>query len=185
MIFLPFSSVQLEQLTVTEEGIRLHVSLPTQSGNCPDCQSSSSHVHSRYQRTLQDLPASGLSVQVRLSVRRFFCDNPSCPRKTFAQEIPEIAQRYARKTLRLIEMLRALGFALGGEQGARIAGILQIASSADTFLRLIRRSKLTAHATPTHLGVDDWGATRSCMCSCKDSRKEALTWGAAPSALPG
>jgi hypothetical protein len=35
------------------------------------------------------------------------------------------------------------------------------------------------------VGVDGWGATRSCICSCKNSRKEDLTWGSALSVLPG
>lgn len=161
MIFLPSPSLRLEQFTVTEEGIRLLVSLITESGSCPDCQNYSERVHSRYERTLKDLPASGLSVHLKLNVRRFFCDNPACSRKTFAETIPEVAERYARKTLRLIETLRELGFALGGEQGAYIAAILQMACSADTFLRLLRRSTLTAHPTPTHLGVDDWAFRRN------------------------
>jgi transposase len=161
MIFLPSPFLHLEQLTRTEEGIRMLVSLTAESGNCPDCQNCSSRVHSCYQRTLKDLAASGLSVHLRLQVRRFFCDNPSCSRKTFAQAVPDLAARYARKTLRLIETLKQLGFALGGEQGARIATVLQIACSADTFLRLIRRSRLPTHPTPTHLGVDDWAFRRN------------------------
>src|SRR5579859_4414038 len=112
MIFLPFPSLHLEQLTAMEEGITAIVSLTAENGSCPDCQIGSSRVHSRYQRTLMDLPASGLSVHLKLHVRRFFCDNPSCSRKTFAQAIPDVAARYARKTLRLIDTLRQLGFAL-------------------------------------------------------------------------
>src|SRR5581483_7790838 len=161
MIFLPSASLRLEQFTITEEGIRLQVSLTAQSASCPDCQNDSARVHSRYQRTLKDLPASGLSVHLKLNVRRFFCDNPACSRKTFAEAVPEVAERSARKTLRLIETLRELGFALGGEQGAYIAAVLQMACSADTFLRLLRRSTLTAHPTPTHLGVDDWAFRRN------------------------
>jgi transposase len=160
MIFLPFPSVHLEHLT-TEEGITALVSVTVESGSCPDCQSSSSRVHSRYQRTLKDLPSSGLAVQLKLHVRRFFCDNPFCSRKTFSQAVPEVALRYARKTLRLIEMLRELAFALGGEAGARIASVLKTACSADTFLRLICRTPLTTHSTPTHLGVDDWAFRRN------------------------
>ena len=127
MIFLPFSSLEIEQRIATKEGITVFVSLTTKNGNCPDCQSGSSRVHSRYQRTLKDLPASGLSVHVKLHVRRFFCDNPSCLRKTFAQALPNVAARYARKTLRLIETLRELGFALGGEAGSHIATVLILA----------------------------------------------------------
>ena len=152
---------EIEQLIATEEGVTVFVSLTTKNGSCPDCQSSSSRVHSCYQRTLKDLPSSGLSVHLKLQVRRFFCDNPFCSRKTFAQAIPDVAARYARKTLRLMEMLRELGFALGGEAGARIASVLKMACSADTFLRLIRRTPLSTHPTPTHLGVDDWAFCRT------------------------
>jgi len=161
MIFLPFPSLEIEQLTATEEDITALVSLTAENESCPDCQKSSSRVHSRYQRTLMDLPASGLSVHLKLHVRRFFCDNPSCSRKTFAQAVPEVAARYARKTFRLLDTLRELGFALGGEAGSHIAGMLKIACSADTFLRLIRRTTLTSHLTPTHLGVDDWAFHRN------------------------
>jgi transposase len=56
---------------MTEEGITLLASLTTESGNCPDCQTPSLRVHSHYQRRLQDLPSSGLSVQLKLQVRRY------------------------------------------------------------------------------------------------------------------
>lgn len=78
MIFLPFPSVHLEQLAVTEEGITALVSVTAEAGNCPDCQSPSLRVHSRYQRTVKDLPASGLAVQLKVQVRRLFCDHPFC-----------------------------------------------------------------------------------------------------------
>ncbi|MBO0796000.1 MAG: ISL3 family transposase, partial [Ktedonobacteraceae bacterium] len=161
MIFFPFSSLHLEELPITEAGITFLVSLTTASGSCPDCQTASSRVHSRYQRKLKDLPSSGLPVQLKLQVRRFFCDHPTCSRKTFAEAASDLAVRYARKTVRLTDVLRQLGFALGGEQGARIASVLKIACSADTFLRLIRKTTLTAHPTPTHLGVDDWAFHRN------------------------
>jgi|SRR5215469_6533527 len=124
MIFLPDSLLEIDQLTATEEGITLVVSLTAENGSCPNCHTSSSRVHSHYQRTLKDLPASGLAVHWKLHVRRFFCDNASCSRKTFAQAVPGITARYARKTVRLTELLRQLGFALGGEAGAHLAAVL-------------------------------------------------------------
>src|SRR5690554_2061751 len=51
-------------------------------GRCPDCGTSSSSCHSRYVRTLSDLPISGALVKLRLSVRRFRCKQRSCQRKT-------------------------------------------------------------------------------------------------------
>ncbi|HZU66283.1 MAG TPA: transposase family protein [Ktedonobacteraceae bacterium] len=148
MIFLPDSLLEIDQLIVTEEGITLVANCTTKNGSCPTCQTSSSRVHSHYQRTLKDLPASGLAVQWKLNVRRFFCENSSCSRKTFAEALPEVAARSARKTVRLTELLRQLGFALGGEAGAHIATVLNIACSADTFLRLVRKTSLASHPTP-------------------------------------
>lgn len=40
-------------------------------------------VHSRYGRTLADLPWAGLPVRIRLQVRKFFCVGSSCPRRIF------------------------------------------------------------------------------------------------------
>ncbi len=40
---------------------------------CPDCGNLSTSFHSRYDRTLSDLPVSGSRGQLRLSVRRFRC----------------------------------------------------------------------------------------------------------------
>ena len=52
--------------------------------------------------------------------------------------------------------------------------------SADTIVRLVRRAALPTVPPVKVLGVDEWGATRSYRCSCKNSRKEDLTWGSAP-----
>jgi len=57
--------------------------------------------------------------------------------------------------------------------------------SGKTVLQLVQASPLPCADPPRVLGIDTWGATRSRMCSRKDSRKEALTWGSAPSTLPG
>jgi len=160
-LFFPFSTLHTEQPTITSKGIALHVEVESLSACCPDCSRASSRIHSRYTRTVKDLPVSGLQVHLSLHVRRFFCDNPTCSRKTFTESPSELAVPYARKTVRLTETLCHLGFALGGEQGARIASILNMSSSPDTFLRLIRKTTLDDHPTPTHLGVDDWAFRRN------------------------
>ena len=160
-LLIPFSLFDVEQLEASQEGIVLSVRSTAEGRSCPDCQTNSSRVNSCYQRTVKDLPVSGIPLTLRLRVRRFFCDNPACRRKTFAEAVPELALPFARKTVRLTEQLRQLGFAIGAEQAARSATALKMACSADTFLRLIRRTPLPPHATPTHLGVDDWAFRRN------------------------
>ncbi|MBW4640499.1 MAG: transposase family protein [Gloeocapsa sp. UFS-A4-WI-NPMV-4B04] len=45
---------------------------------CPLCQKSSRRVHSRYYRTLQDLPCASFTLRLQLGVRKFFCLNGGC-----------------------------------------------------------------------------------------------------------
>ena len=67
------SYLQLQQLEITEEALLLTVSSTQPEGRCPVCGAVATRVQSYYQRTLQDLPWSGLRVQLRLHVRRFCC----------------------------------------------------------------------------------------------------------------
>src|SRR2546421_603137 len=87
---------------------------------CPACGSPSQRVHSRYRRTLADLPWQGLAVQLDLEVRRFFCAVASCPRRTFAEQFPGLVAERGRRSDRLTTLCSAVGLALGGEPGARL-----------------------------------------------------------------
>jgi len=51
----------------------------------------SQRLHSRYQRTLADLPWQGRPVALQVQARRFRCLNPSCARQTFAERPAGVA----------------------------------------------------------------------------------------------
>ncbi len=70
--------------------------------------------------------------------------------------MPTVVAPYARRTVRLAEVVEAVAFALGGEAGARLLTALGLTASADTLLRTIRQVTAQAAATPRVLGVDDW-----------------------------
>ncbi len=123
---------------------------------CPDCEQSATRVHSRYTRTLADLPQGGTPVRLVLQVRRFFCRSEACLRLTFVEQIPTVTARHAQHTVRLNETLTLLGLALGGEGGARIVDRLAMRVSPDTLLRRVRQLAAPASATPRVLGVDDF-----------------------------
>src|SRR5712692_8034397 len=63
---------------------------------CPVCQQSSARIHGRYQRTVADLPCAGRNVILALTVRKFVCGTPTCPRKIFTERLPDLVQSYAR-----------------------------------------------------------------------------------------
>ncbi len=52
---------------------------------CPVCEQPATRVHSWYIRSLRDLPWQGLAVRMELHTRRWFCDNPCCPRRIFTE----------------------------------------------------------------------------------------------------
>jgi transposase len=119
---------------------------------CPDCQESSRSIHSRYTRHPQDLPCTQHGVRLELCVHRFRCANPTCPRRTFVERLPELVPFYARRTQRLTARLRAVAF----EAGARISRHFGIQTSGDTLLRVLRQTPETSHLPPRVVGLDDW-----------------------------
>ena len=123
---------------------------------CPLCERRAGRVHSRYERTLADLPWGEHAIVLRLRVRRLFCDNPRCERRIFAERLPGIAAPWSRKTARLTGRLTAVGLALGGAAGARLSRELLVPTARNTLLRLSRAAPLPPEATPSVLGVDDW-----------------------------
>jgi transposase len=63
---------------------------------------------------------------------------------------------YARKTTRLREILLLVGFALGGEAGARLAERLGMKASPSTLLRRLHGAALPSFEPPEVIGVDDF-----------------------------
>ena len=126
------------------------------TARCPLCGKRSKHVHSRYERTLADLPWGAYAVTVRLRVCRLFCRNVRCERRIFTERLPGIALPWARRTRRLDARLTALGVALGGSAGVRLGAKLGLIASRNTLLRRVRQTPVPPAVTPSALGVDDW-----------------------------
>ena len=107
-------NLKLERLVTERHRVTLFLSTTGTGAKCPMSCHRSGRVHSSYTRTLDDLPWHGVPVALRISVRRFFCDAPSCQRGAiFAEGLSDVAA-YAHKTERLQKALALIGFALGG-----------------------------------------------------------------------
>src|SRR6266545_4366077 len=104
-------TIRLETLLVAEAAISVIMTTSTTSAVCPDCGTLATRVHSRYDRTLADLPWASTPVQVCLTVQRFFCDQASCRRATFTERLPTLAPPYARRTMRQTSALTQIGLA--------------------------------------------------------------------------
>src|SRR2546425_7830173 len=96
---------------------------------CPECHQLSTRMHGHYQRTVADLPCAGRNVILALTVRKFVCSTPTCPRKIFTERLPGLVESYARMTRRLMALVQALGVVAGGQVGTRLADRLGIATT--------------------------------------------------------
>jgi transposase len=123
---------------------------------CPGCGTESDRIHSGYERRPTDLPLVGRAVDLCARVRRFFCDNGSCARRTFAEQFPELLAVKAQRTQRLMAQQREIALALGGEAGQGLCKRLGMPLSADSLIRAIRNSPEPEVSTPRILGLDDW-----------------------------
>jgi len=123
---------------------------------CPVCQFPTRRVHSRYVRTVADLPWGSWRVVLHLQVRKFFCVNGRCTRRIFTERLSRLVTPWARRTQRLAYWLVHIALALGGTAGARLSRGLGLVVSRNTLLRLLRRLPMPDVAAPQVLGVDDW-----------------------------
>ena len=161
--FFPMLGCCVEQITPEAPDLLSIAAQGTKPGNrCPDCEQASRAVHSRYRRKPADLPLLGCRIGVSLRVRRFYCRNAKCARRTFAERLPELVAPHARRTCRLAAAQARVGVALGGNAGSRLLHHLAMPASADTVLRLVRRLPLPAQEPPRVVGVDDWAIRKRC-----------------------
>src|SRR5207245_969540 len=110
---------------------------------------------SSYERRPLDLPWRGRTVRLRVRTRRWFCDQPSCPREIFGERFTGALAAYARRTDGATELLLAFALQAGGEGGARLARKTGVPTSPDTLLRLLHAISDDHVVTPRVLGVDD------------------------------
>ncbi|MDF2273479.1 ISL3 family transposase [Streptomyces coacervatus] len=141
---------------MTDLVVRVEALSTARQATCPGCGCPSERIHGSYLRFPHDLPTAGKSVVVALRVRRFVCPEESCPRKTFAEQVPGLTRRFGRRTERLRSALVSVGLALAGRAGARITDVFGTSVSRNTLLRLIASLPDPRVATPRVVGVDEY-----------------------------
>jgi transposase len=154
------TGLAMTAVTITPNLIVIAASATATSAACPACGTHSDRIHSHYIRTVADLPWQGRRVALRVTVRRFRCRATGCERTVFCERLPAVLLPHARTTDRMTAAHRAIGFALGGEAGSRLAERLAVPTSPDTLLRRVRSAALPSAPVPRVLGVDDFAFRR-------------------------
>ena len=78
-------------------------------------------------------------MTVKLRLQRWQCRNEACERKTFVEQLPEVAAPLARRTERAAEIIYLFGHGVGGRPGERLIKRIGMPTSDDTILRCLKR----------------------------------------------
>ncbi|WP_107066670.1 ISL3 family transposase [Kitasatospora sp. NRRL B-11411] len=156
LLFLADLGIRVESVQDDGEVIRLGVRCRTAGAWCPGCGGWSERVHGSYLRFPANLPVAGRRVVLRLRVRRFTCEDVSCERRTFVEQVAGLTRRHSQRTERLRSVLAGVGLALAGRAGARLTDVVGAGVSRNTVLRLVDALPEPQPAVPRVAGVDEY-----------------------------
>lgn len=141
---------------ISSDGITLHLHGKRKTAQCPECFKRSDSVHSCRRRRIQHPPCSGHTLWLVFSVRHWYCRNPACSRKIFAESLAPFAGSHQQSSQALQNLQRQLGLIAGGEAGKRAATAAGLRCSADTLLRRVINTPETKQSGAPHVGIDEW-----------------------------
>ncbi len=157
LLFPHLVGLRVDRVEDRGDAVVILASCQAAPARCPRCGRESSRVHGGYSRVVADGAAGGRPVLIALRVRRFRCQQPSCPQITFAEQAEGLTSRYRRRSVPLMAMLAGFGLELAGRAAARLAGLLGVAVHPSTVLRLVAAlPEPQVTAAPGVLGVDDF-----------------------------
>ncbi|MFJ5229884.1 ISL3 family transposase [Kitasatospora sp. NPDC088391] len=159
LLFPSVAGVTVLSVDVDIESVNVKVKSATMGHGCPGCGRWSTRVHSSYLRFPVDGPVGGRRVRLSLQVRRFVCGDSSCAQRTFVEQIEGLTRRHGRWPEQLRATLAAVGLALAGRAGARLAGAFGVSVSRSAVLRLVEELPDPVPPAPRVVGVDEY-ATR-------------------------
>jgi len=86
---------------------------------CPYCRKLSKKVHSRYERSFQDLPIQGKKTTIVVIRRKMFCENKECKKKTFAEPLEFVEPKFKR-TKRLEKEILNISMNMSSVQAVKL-----------------------------------------------------------------
>jgi transposase len=154
--FVELPGCQITSVSHQADQVIIQARSQGKTASCPKCGERSCSVHSQYLRSPKDLSISGKASILVLEVRRFRCKNPVCKSTTFAERFPNLIHPRVQRTIRLSQTQTVMAIKVGGEVGSELLTHLNMPTSGDTLLRLVRQAELPNHESPRVVGVDDW-----------------------------
>ncbi|MFE2972371.1 ISL3 family transposase [Streptomyces sp. NPDC059340] len=154
-LLFPGLKLDVRQLAVVEGALIVDAAACAPAGRCPQCDRPGVRVHSRYWRHIAGLPIGGQKVVVRLRVRRFFCDQGQCRRRTFMEQVAGLTEPRLRSSTAARSAMRTVAVELGGCPGQRLCTKLRLHGRRTALLGQLKAPPVSARA-PRILGIDEF-----------------------------
>lgn len=151
-----FPGLIVDQVQLIGQLVIVTMQATSPTADCPLCSQPSDRIHSRYQRSVMDLPWADRQIQLQLHVRRFRCPNPACARAIFAERLAGLVRPAARRSERAAQRMLRFSLALASEAAAPQLTALGLPTSASTLLRMQRQAVLLPAPAASIIGVDDF-----------------------------
>lgn len=107
---------------------------------CKYCGMESHSIHSKYTRTISDLPIQEYQVRLIVTVPKYFCINEKCPHKTFAYMLP-FADVNSLRTKRLDSYIYQMGIKNSSLETEKQLSNTHISVSNSAILRIVKKKQ--------------------------------------------
>jgi transposase len=127
-------------------------------GTCPCCGKRSCRRHSTYVRKIRDIPFGEKSVTIIAVVSKYKCTNPDCHCKVFCEELPFLAGRYARFSLRMNRLIVEQSLDNSSRDASKHLKLMHFEVSPSTCLRRLYPlgDEPSEACGSTYVGIDDF-----------------------------
>ena len=122
-----------------ENILLINLERTNKSAICPCCGKKSNSIHSKYIRTVKDLPIQEYKVILNITAKVFFCKNKNCSVNTFSEQF-DFIESHSRMTIRLKNKIveDAKGMSARATKETINKSVAKI--SDDTILRLLKKN---------------------------------------------
>lgn len=137
-------------------GERFHIYCVSaiQSAGCPCCSEVSRKTHGYSRRNPQAVPVAGFTTVLHIRGRRFICQNPGCPQKTFTARQSSIKPSQ-QKTDDVTLTVFAVSIFCSDVATAMICQSIGINISHDTVRRILEKICVEDEPDIESVGIDD------------------------------
>ena len=138
LIKLQNNKLKYESHEIKGEEIHIRVKSKCKTVKCPYCGMKSKKVHSRYKRTYQEMPVSGKKVYIELTVRKMFCANATCGKKTFSEGYEYVGAK-RKKSGKLEREIVNISLNSSSTEASKKLSRSTAKVSASTVIRLLKK----------------------------------------------